>query len=676
MTAVDKNRQSALAREEYRRVRIQRAQELLVLKPSVIDAVLDAEGRLDGPKIKQFGMKLNIPLWDNYAEYPGDGTFPPDEDTLELFMAPGHTPDEADFVSVLGPLIFTGGFAASYTGDFIVPLSALLPEGPWSFKYKLIIYTGQPDESSPVALISDITKPYEHTSPPEPPPMEFAVADKWITDANVGAISGTIPVYVGGDQAPGDTVVYWYAKAPLPEDPATLPPVSGPITIGADRKVPFPRDYIIANGDGEFYIIYVLFDSHKNRSNLSGYTKLDVTLGALPTNLQKPKVPVAADGAVIDQETAAGPVLVEIDRYDGWKAGDMVHASWGGVPLEPYRVGTEQPILILIDVPASTMKAEYGNVSAGEKDVVVGYSVKRGEVVFGPSADIFKTNFSLIGPPRPDPDPDWPDSPNPALLEGVVTGKSGVGGDDELVRDDEGESATFTFNLYTPVTAGETIEFFWNGELVTEATFTITTESAGAEVFVFIPWSYIFAAGKGRIPVHYTIGGPNVPVANRQKSKVTTVVVDAISVNPVAPKFKALDTDPPARFLICDHLDGPDHALVVTVPDLSSYDIIDGEVTLRWTPYSGRFGTTPISSAIKTETITLGDAGFPATGFEWRIEPYSTHIAPTYDPADEREANAVVTYSFEMVGETGPITSLEAKSWIAMFDGSGACPIP
>jgi hypothetical protein len=676
MTTVDKNRLSALARDEHRRLRVQRAQQPLALKPAVIDAVIDAEGRLDGPKIKRLGgMELVIPLWENHGTYPGDADFPADKDSLELFMARGATPDDDDFISVSGPHVFTAPFAATYDGKFTVPLSELLPEGPHVFKYKLVIYSGQNEESTPVALISDITAPYEHTNPAEPPPMQLT--DKWVTDANVGAIFGDIPVYAGGDQAPGDMVMYWYAKAPLPEDPATLPPVSPPILIGPDRKVPFPKDFIVANGDGEFYIIYVLIDSHRNRSNLSVYTKLDVTLGALPNNLPLPEVPVAAGGAVIDQETAAGPVQVEIKRYDGWKQGDMVHASWGDIALEPYRVGTDQPPVIVIDVPAATMKAAYGNVSVGEKDVVVGYTVKRGEVSFGPKVAVFKVDFSFIGPAPVDPDPDWPESTNPALKKGVVTGESGIGGDDELVRDDEGKDATFTFELYGPVNEHETIEFLWSGALVTEAKLTITTEKAGDTIAVVIPWSYILIGKNGsKVPVYYTIGGPDIPVANRQKSMITEVNVDAISVRPEAPAYKAFDNPgTPRPWLICASLDGADHAIVIKVPDLSAYNIVDDEVTMTWTPYSGRTGTTPIAPAIKTETIKLGDPGFPDTGFEWRIQPYATHIAPTYAPP-VREANAVVTYSFMMVGEPDRIISLEAKAWVGMFDASGACPIP
>lgn len=660
MTVVDKNRQSALAREEHRKVRIARAQVPLALAPATIEAEIGSSGLLEGPRLKKDGMKLVIPLWDNHAPYPDD------VNQLELYIAPGHTPAESDWVSVLGPLDFVNPFADSYTGAFTVPLNQLQPDGPYSFRYVVTFHHGGTDTSAPVNLVSDIIAPYELKENREPPSM--TLTHRHVTEANISTFFGVLPT----DRDGATSVVYWYAKAPLPEKPEDLEPVSAPIPITTGGEVPFPEAYIRNKDDGQFYIIYALIDAHRNRSALSVYTKVDVTLGELPTDLKVPKIPVAAGGAVIDMETAAGTVLVEIDLYTGWKNKDEVHCSWGPIALGVYTIGTEQGPLITIEVPAATMKADYGNVSIGEKDVKVSYIVKRGEILFGPEEETVKVDFSIIGPPRPDPDPDWPDGPNPALLAGVVTGKSEPTKPNQLFKGDEGEDATFTFKLHSPAKTGETVEFFWKGVLVTEATFTVTTETGGEELPITIPWEYVLAGRNGpKIPVHYSIGSPDIPESNRQKSVITEVDVNAIILRPDEPVFNKLSA---TGWLNCQSLEGVDHAIVVNVPDLTMYDIVDNKVTMTWTAYAGRVGTTPITGTEKEEELTLGDADYPAAGFQWRIQPYEIHIAPTYDPPGQTEANAVVTYSFTVAGETDVVTSIEAKAPVGMF-ASGACNV-
>jgi hypothetical protein len=258
------------------------------------------------------------------------------------------------------------------------------------------------------------------------------------------------------------------------------------------------------------------------------------------------------------------------------------------------------------------------------------------------------------------------------LLAGVVTGKTDPTKENQLLKGDEGENATFTFKLHTPAKTDETVKFYWNGVWVEEATHTVTTETGGEELPVEILWKYILAGKNGpEVPVHYTIGSPDIPESNRQKSLITKVTVDAIILRPDAPEFNKLS---PVGWLNCDSLEGTDHAIVVNVPDLSMYDIEEGKVTMTWTAYAGRTGTTPIDGTAKEQTLTLGDPDVPATGFQWRIQPYATHIAPTYDPPDQIEANAVVTYSFKLVGETDVVTSIEAKAPVGMF-ASGACDV-
>jgi hypothetical protein len=113
---------------------------------------------------------------------------------------------------------------------------------------------------------------------------------------------------------------------------------------------------------------------------------------------------------------------------------------------------------------------------------------------------------------------------------------------------------------------------------------------------------------------------------------------------------------------------------VVTVPDLSEWLIAGDKVEMSWRLFQPRVGTTPVPSTDFDETLTLGGAGsqYPVTGFEWRV-PHLLYVTPGYNPPTHTDANAKVTYAFELNGKT--ITSKPLAAPVGMYEASGPCPI-
>ncbi|WP_160106998.1 hypothetical protein [Pseudomonas izuensis] len=665
MTIMQNNQSSKAARDAYRKVRNQRnlaraaklADDLPVATfGNIVDS---ADNLLNGPIIKNASSAaLTIPIWADTGDIPGD------EQILTLHVAPGRVtdPDDASFVEVQKKVL-TYPFAPAWDPNFTLPLNRIQPNGTYTFKHEVFLHNQQLAQSPLVQFTTDITAPYELTNPPEPKAMNFNI--KELDDSNLANVSGVIPDYT--DRAPKDKFVYWFVKDPLPDDPSTLDPVTAPEDVPASGLVRVPAAYLQALEDGIYYLLYVLIDRATNRSNLSAFTRFTVTLGALPTALQKPVVPAAAGGAVIDLATAASRVIVEF-KYTGGKPGDKIVAQWGGIdlPVEFAQNGYAE-----IVVPPQTLLAAYKAAGGvGETTITVKYSVDRLGRLFGPEQDDVKVNFTLIGTPL-DPWPDFPDPTNPNLKPGVVKGSTA---DNVLVVADADKDVPFEFEVYDPVNANEKMKFIWMGTHVVEADHTITTEQAGDKVTRNIPWSYIAATDNGPDKeVYYSIGDPSVTPNWQDSPKTLVNVNDAIVLTPDEPTFPHIA----GRWLNCSSLQGADNHIVVDVPDLSKWLSPGEKVSMSWELFPGR-GTpgTPIVDTLLEEDITLTDGAgaFPATGFKWKVQPYADYIAPSYNPPTHSDATAVVTYSFDLKGKT--VTSKPAMPWLGMFVGNGGCPIP
>lgn len=658
MTHSDKKRIAKEARDAYRKLRAQRARQAGDLAPPEFDsgAIVDpADGTLNKDVIEAgLGLGVGIPEWAAWGGVPGGEA---ETAVLQWTMVPN--PGDNDFEDVDSQVIVAPAQAGTFPLRLTVPPEKLRPDGPYTLRYIVIGYTDQQTHALPVPIICDNTPPWRNAEPPKLVLPAEPITDDYLI-AHPEGVVGTIPDYA--DRQPGDKVAFWWGVEPLPDDPTQLQPV-GIIDVGTPQEVTIPPAVIEATGDGGCYAIYALIDKATNRSRLSVYTKATVGLGPLPDNLLDPVVPQAAKGW-IDLQDAFEGVMVDIPEFDNWKPTDRIEVTWGATPLSEETIGSAPLWPLPVRVPTPTLKAEYGTVQ-GPLTTNVSYRVLRGGMEFGPRAIDVEVDFSVIGPVLPD----WPDPTNPNLplaeIYGAVSNTL-----NKLTPADNGEDARLTFALYSPLSAGELVEFYWGSQHVAEAQYTVLTgDVPGNSIDRDIPWSYIEAGGNDpAVPVHYRISAPGSP--NEQHSPITYVDVGANIITPEAPEVLNISG---AGYLICDSLDGPDHAALVQVPDLSQYLADGDQVTLRWTPLAGLTGENELTAAIKEEVITLGGAT-PVTGFIWRVQPYDVHLLPTYDPGGAGTVGrGRAIYFFDMGGTL--ITSLQHEVKVAMFDANGSCPI-
>lgn len=647
------------ARRDYWRSQAETRADLL--NAPVVDAIIDpADGTLHKDAVKE-NLVVKIPEWFNLPEQ-GDVDYV----TLQwayvsLDGTPGPFNDAGDKTPFPGPLT---------SGNFPLEMSVskqYLADGRSQLRYKYESWSGAESLSVVLPLICDGTAPYGDIEPPSLILPQDTITDEYLA-ANGNQVIGTVPGYP--DWQLGDTVSYWWEKAPLPDDPdfppVTTIPVAGP--AGSPQQVIFSAEYIKLKGDGDVVAFYSLRDKAGNRSRYpKTLATASVALGPIPIDLEKPVVPFADDDNLIDLKDAIAGVKVQIPAFTGYHVGggDQIELTWGTTVVALYPVGASPVFPLEISVPAQTLKAEYGSAT-GAVRTNVSYRVMRGTQ---PSAEtpvtVVDVDFSVIGPARPDPDPDWPNPVNTNLPVAVVRGRVS-NTPDKLTEDDKHQPADLEFDLYGPLSEGEYIEFYWDAELISEATYTIVTGDAPSNFKkVTIPWSYILHAGNKSVPVHYRIGSPDS--TNEQQSRTTLVEVSAVIFTPEAPTFMGLNSK---EILDCSSLDGVDHAVRVQVPDLSVNLRAGDTVTMTWEPYSKRTDGTLLNDAIKTEVITLDE--LTVKGFIWRIAPYADHILPIA-LTDGAAGLGRTRYEFKLSGVD--VVSETAEAIVAMFDGTGTCQI-
>jgi len=657
-------RSTADARAAFRQEQARRRSQSRALAPVELEpgAIVDAA---DGTLHKDF-LRSDLVVTVQEWELP---ISPGLTDTVTLQWAHGHAPQESDFIDVEIREIVAPVADGTFPLKLRVP-AHLLADGPYTLRYWILRYNTEEEISPTLSIICDGTPPWLDVRPPALIMPAEPITDQYLADNPQGVLA-TLPDYP--DRQPGDTVIYRWISVPLPDDPADVP-VSGSAPVsGEPPQFHFPAEVVRQHGDGGCYVLYELLDKATNISRLSVYTPVPVALGPLPLGLLAPRVPQAAGDNLVDLADARDGVVVEVRAFQNWKPSDRIEVTWGRTVLYAQDIGDGPIFPLQVAVPAHILRSEYGDAD-GVLPTNVSYRVLRGSVPFAAPAISVDVDFSVIGPPRPEPDPDWPDPINPALnllqTRGKVTQTL-----DHLGREDAGLDAEQTFLAWTPINPGEIVEFYWNNTPVPEAR-RIVDEALqpGDPIDVEIPWSYIEGAGNHpQIPVHYRIGkdGSN----NWQHSPTAHVNVEAIVLTPDAPQFLGLSV---IGWLSCVSLyeDEPnplDPSVRVQVPDLSQYLNDGDQLTLTWTPWNRLAGGEVIEDAIKTEVITLGGAT-PVTGFVWRVRPYEQHILPTYNPeGGSRDGRAQVVYSFELEGET--VTSLPVEAVVSMHSAGGSCPI-
>lgn len=637
---------------------------LAALRPATIPAIKDTtDNLLDSEKlVSDVGLKVSIPLWDNAT--PNSR---PDTITLQWALMQGPSPSYEDVkAEQYSHPVGSGPF------ELTVPFAKLPKDGLCTFRYKLNPYNGGTEYSDPVPLKCDLLAPHWPNRPKAMTLRAVEIDDNFfISNPN---LLGNLALY--DDRAPGDRAKYFLETQP-PEDFSSLVPVGTVPITGDNQQVAFDKDTLTRQGDGVFYTAYELGDRAGNRSFMSDYTKVIVTLGPLPTTLPKPELPEIVGKGYIDVEDAIRGIDVEIPKITGAKAGDKIKCMWGTTPLETYILGSNEPDRIKINVPSKTLIDEYGTSPIGDKPTAVSYIVERQTREFGPATETFQVNFGVVGPPRPIPDPTWPDRFNPLLLKGEVVGKSGTA--NVLVPEDRTEAVTYSFKLPDLIIRGHKIVPYWAGQRIDAETLTITTEVAGDDIPLNIPWTHIDAGRNGTVKVHYQLGDDVSP--NEQLSEPTDVAVSSYIVDAKPPTFPDTASDPDG-WLTCVALhyfdpDDPENRGVrVEVPDLSEW-LDDGEkVRMTWTPlldWDPNAPETPITAAIKTEELTLGTE-YPKTGFIWLVDDYDKHIDPLYteNTATNGDGRAKIEYEFMFGG-----TPVGSKTVVyASMHGSGtSCPV-
>lgn len=573
--------------------------------------------------------------------------------------------------------IFRGAYWAGDVDKFPVGIKlnkhdqAYLTDGDHLFFYEV-----EPFNNPPSGPSDALTLHFDRMGPNKGEPPKEVPALPVITDANVNSVELTLPEY--SDRARADHVYWWISKE-IPEGEPGLPwEGDAPVTQG-DQKLPVRKETLETLGDGEAWVVYLLIDKAGNKGAPSLLRKVSITLGALPTVLQPPEVPLAKDG-LVDREDVMAGIIIEIPEIKNAKPTDEFNPRWGNQDLGWRPIGREGS-QIPVSVDPAVVREQYGKPEAGTKSVNVSYQVRRGIEIQGNAATSVDVNFEMIGPGNPgggDPDPEWPDPVNPRLPLPNVYGQSSatpnvLGPEHDLL------DAELRFKLYEGLMEDDVVQFFWGGEYIVGADYTVLdTDKVGDERTIVILWEYISRTGNTTVPVHYEISRTSVP--NKGISKSQDVVVNAVVIHPDAPEFVGVNEK---GWMTCSALDIPSDPLIppavlVNVKDLSQYGLRDGDtVHLYWWALHSVSGDEDVIDW--DESIQLGKE-YPVTGFTWRI-PYEDYVLPIYDfDSVDHTGRGFVRYEFESV-LTGserrvPVISDVGMEMFAMHELFTPCVLP
>lgn len=642
------------------------------------DAYVDKpSGLLNGPKL-QGGLPVYIPKWDNK---PPAGSGLKDTVQLQIDRGTGNFVDLGDKKEFEIPAGSTD-FPETFPFLIHIPVSELPENGPCRLRYTFVSYMQDPAiESQITPIICDRMPPYKHDPPKAP-----AFSGDFLDDTSLpvgGKLTVTIPGYP--DWKATDWVFFYLVDSKnIPDDPTTETPIYASLAPSpgtTDSTIQIDADTIRATGDAEVLLTYALRDQALNPSPPALYKKFSLTFGLLPILKGKPRVPQARPGPLSMEHVRDG-VSVWIERFDNFKGGDHVRVKWGGKTLDDFAIGTNpMPSIEIPVLPALLMLEDYGKTTSGVKSTNVSYQVVRQGRLFGPEDDDFDVNFETVLPwPDPWPPVDWPDPVHPDLLAGDVKNFDGSR-TNELTRADKGEDAKFEFIWYDEAVNGHTLDFYWNGERVVEAR-TIFDDAEpghapGGNFEVTIPWKYIKDGGNGDpIPVHYQLSRSGV--INDLFSGTTDVNVNAIAVELPAGSFPSFAAQPVPAYPGCGSLEA-DGSLRVAIPDLTDVLKAGDKIEVVFTPMRGDDLTqpdNPITPAIFKKTFTLGDAVSPVAGFEFLVQPYTTHILPLYDEnaASSRRGRVKIHYTFD--DGTEEIASTPQTDRTAFTRPNDPCEIP
>ncbi|MBI6852481.1 hypothetical protein YA0002_06860 [Pseudomonas cichorii] len=549
------------------------------------------------------------------------------------------------------------------------PLDKIPHEGTFSLEYHVIVSGGLDNDSIPQVITIDRTAPYANPNPDLAFPAPLTVPATVITDATFsGGVTEfvcTLPEYP--DIADSDMIVVYWEQGLPPDSPNAPDPVFGPAPVPANRKIPISKADIERHPNGATFAVYWLTDKAGNVSSISLPAQVDVQLGALPTDLKDPEVPL---GPIVDLADAHLGVKVRVPAFTNTKDA-AVEAKWGAKALDPVIPGS-MPRDVFVPVPWGTLKGEYTG-GPGEETVQVSYLVRRGSLTFplAPLTVDVQVDFSTIGPGNPN----EPDPVNPTLDKIHLTGADGQ---DKLTPNDAGKDIVATVALYDPVLPGEVLKLYWGNKEEAVDEFSVVTESAGTPIDFTIPWVDIEAqANNAALPMYYTINSATGNNPQRSEDTLVEVSVLVVGFEPVI--FPDIHVDDLGnRTLSCASLYSEDYTdptakfgFRVTVPGDKDFKPGD-RVSVEWLGYEFD-GTTAIPGTRFTHNHPALTDDEVLNGFTFLVEPYATHILPI------SEGYANVTYIVTPVGGGAPIPAnpMPQKELVLLIrPGPEYCVVP
>ena len=629
---------------------------LAFIKPDVSKVTLVGSPPGLFPRVSlDVGVPLDLTAWP---------TLPPDDETeyVTLQIARAGSEEYTDLDSV----IYVQG-TSTFPLRLTIPSTFLLHpdnEGPFNIRYHHINFAGTEAYSDDVAVYIDKTPPNGTAAPGK---ITFSITPPF-TEANLAGLTnveGVIPRYDG--DADGDKVAFSWVPDKLPEDPNDIVPIAI-VTLGVDRKVFFPVDLIREMGDGGFCGGYTIIDKAGNRSRISLYDLIPVALGTVPTPpYPAPSVPEAAIKGYIDRIDGAVGVHLEFGHIRNAKSTDLVEIIWGGVPL-PYRtpIGTN-PNPHSIGVSWEHMRDQYGTAT-GPVTTTIEYKLYRGILALGGASSTVVVNFETTYPGNPDP---WPG--NPALPPLMVVGASGVA--NKLIATDENKPVKAVIELVDPLVDGNVYQVWWGGAAI-GAPYVIDTanDSDGDDIDIALDWDVIRLQGNSaEMPVTYEVSHPNI--ANPQEPKdPTKVEIEFLTVNlPTAEPQRLVGTT--TKRLTCNSLHTEDGktGFEYLIPP-SDYLKAGMMVKVEWKAYTTYAAPVLVPDAGKIATLGPVTPEQETNGLMWLVEPYDTHLLPTWGSATDQIGKGEVIYTLEIQGN--PVPSTASDTQVVLSKGSGTCDIP
>lgn len=546
-------------------------------------------------------------------------------------------------------------------------------EGRRHIRYRVVLINGENRVSPPTLVTLDRTPPYGVGFPAAPTWPETMPAGALVTDEYLATTGGVLPVFIPEypDRQPGDTAFFYWLRE-VPETPEGINYVVGPLDLDVTREVWVPRDVLAATGDGTCYGVYVLKDKAGNISRLSAWIKANVLLGPLPSDLQPPVVPLAADG-LIDRLDGFAGVVVNIPAFQGSKNGDLVRVTWGRTELVSYPVGPAPQFPIPVPVPWSALKTSYDfdPQYAEDQPVEVSYQVIRENVEF-PAAPLSTTvvvNLRVTGPENGN----EPDPVNPKLTEPLIKGESQL--DNQLIETDAGKDATATIVLPEGLSSGDMIYLYWDGGLTPSYYDVKTNDVPGQEVTIPIPWSVIEASGNNTaLPVHYLITKPGS--ANHQLSltRHVRVKIETLTLPKATFPHIFIDEEFDIRSLNCSSLRqvNGNWGVHVHIAAGGKYLKQGVHVTTEWRVYD--YDTDEEIEGTADSAVFIITPEQELNGIDWFVQPYEDRLLPSYG-TDSHYGWAWVRYRAIVAGEEVP-SEITRELLGVVLPGGGTCPLP